>query len=256
MSPSDQTGWAKECSCVPEFQSDYKPVGREILLGKDLKCYVVGDENAKRTIIFCYDVIGYQPRNTRQTVDQLALRGGFKVIMPDFFRGARFVPGGPVPVYQWIQDTCPWPVVEKDLPLVHEYLKKTAESICWVGTCYGGMIGSIVMGRVSYLTAGVFIHPGTMSMKDPKYHRGPVYLMPSRDEPDLLPYYAELQKRPFGAISKHTRFENMPHGWCSARGAGLGQAEKDVPKEQARAVQMIIEWLNGILADQNLVAKI
>ena len=56
---AETTGWAKCCSEVPEFLSDYKPVGTEINLGSDLKAYVVGPEDSKKAIIFWYDRPAY-----------------------------------------------------------------------------------------------------------------------------------------------------------------------------------------------------
>lgn len=46
----------------------------------------------------------------------------------------------------------------------------------------------------------------------------PVALLPSKDEAPEDEFVALLKAKPHGAQSVFRRFDDMPHGWCMARG--------------------------------------
>ncbi len=73
------------CCSLPPVKSDYVPVGKtEKFL--DMDVYVVGPADAKVALIGIYDIFGFH-KNSFQFCDLLAQGTGFKVVLPDFFRG-------------------------------------------------------------------------------------------------------------------------------------------------------------------------
>merc|ERR1712127_129233 len=75
-------------SFVPAYNnSDYKEQGEVVDLGSGLSIYTVGQGGPDtRTVVWNYDIMGFNGGRTRQLCDQLASQG-FLVILPDYFRG-------------------------------------------------------------------------------------------------------------------------------------------------------------------------
>jgi dienelactone hydrolase len=79
------------CSQLPPASSDYKSKGSwDTIAG--LNTYTTGPADAKRAIIFIYDIFGPAPQ-TLQGADRLADAIGARVLVPDFFDGERAQPG-------------------------------------------------------------------------------------------------------------------------------------------------------------------
>ena len=75
----------KPCCTLPAVESDYVATGKEVQLG-DMIIYETGDATSKRLLISVYDIFGFHP-NSKQLCDKIG-QTGFRVIMPDFFRGS------------------------------------------------------------------------------------------------------------------------------------------------------------------------
>jgi hypothetical protein len=56
-------------------------------------------------------------------------------------------------------------------------------------------------------------HPSAVDAADYSKTTGPVLLLPSKDDSDMLPIYEDLKKKPFGSVCGHQRFDDMFHGW-------------------------------------------
>lgn len=67
---------------------DYIPRGRVINIG-NLPVYEAADNvDKRRMLIGVYDIFGFSNPNMKQVTDHLALQaGGFRAVLPDFFRG-------------------------------------------------------------------------------------------------------------------------------------------------------------------------
>jgi len=78
---------SKTCCTLPPVESSYIPKGTESVLG-DLGLYETGDLSSDRLLICAYDIFGIHPV-TKQFCDKLGT-SGFRVVMPDFFRGKPF----------------------------------------------------------------------------------------------------------------------------------------------------------------------
>lgn len=73
------------CCKLPPASSDYSPKGTwDTVSG--LKTYITGPSDAKRAIVFIYDIFGPAPQ-TLQGADRLADSLNALVIVPDFFKG-------------------------------------------------------------------------------------------------------------------------------------------------------------------------
>lgn len=79
------------------MDADYVPRGRVINIG-NLPVYEAPDNvNRRRMIIGVYDIFGFSHPNMQQVTDLMALQaGGFKVVLPDFFRGEHWPPNTPI----------------------------------------------------------------------------------------------------------------------------------------------------------------
>merc|ERR1712223_819034 len=75
--------FSKPSSSLPTYNnSAYEQQGQVIDLGSDLNIYTVGE--GPDTVIWNYNIEGFNGGRTRERCDQLASKG-FKVIMPDYF---------------------------------------------------------------------------------------------------------------------------------------------------------------------------
>lgn len=70
------------------MEAGYVPRGRVINIG-NLPVYEAPDNvHKRRMLIGVYDVFGFSHSNMMQITDMMALQaGGFRAILPDFFRG-------------------------------------------------------------------------------------------------------------------------------------------------------------------------
>lgn len=70
------------------IEGDYIPRGRIINIGNLPVYEAIDNIDKKRMIIAVYDIFGWASNNMKQVTDQVALQyGGFRVVLPDFFRG-------------------------------------------------------------------------------------------------------------------------------------------------------------------------
>lgn len=70
---------------VAKNEVAYRPNGRDFMLG-NLSIYESFDTAPDRLLIAVYDIFG-DTRNTRMFADLLSVNYGFRVIVPDFYRG-------------------------------------------------------------------------------------------------------------------------------------------------------------------------
>ncbi|KAI8141602.1 dienelactone hydrolase family-domain-containing protein [Fennellomyces sp. T-0311] len=185
----------KVCCSTPAVTSNYEPVGKiETLSGggdiTDLPVYVVGPSDAKKAVVVIYDIFGFH-NNTKQFCDVLAKVGGYKVIMPDFFRGDSWNEekgfGDMQKLMAWIRKVGSFQVIEPQLALVREQLTKQCIAQAGiVGFCWGGKIAVVATAQDSFYGGASIIHPSMVDNKDAEVAKAPILAIPSKDEPDMI----------------------------------------------------------------------
>ncbi|CAG8482109.1 9879_t:CDS:2 [Ambispora gerdemannii] len=211
------------CCTVPPVKSNYESKGEYIQITDDLKAYTIGPKNAKNAVIIVYDIFGYHP-NAFQTADILAEQLGFRVVIPDIFRGKPYTVDqlirdeGYEKLAIWLNEVAPDQSVLNQIDAVVNHLRKDgAEDFGYIGYCWGGKFAFLVAKQETF-TAAVGIHPSFTTEEHKIGIKIPIALLPSRDEPDFAPFIESLKKEPFGQKSIHHRFDDMPHGFAAARG--------------------------------------
>jgi len=210
------------CCKLPPVTSDYTPQGTVSKVG-DLDVYVTKEKNDK-TLICVYDIFGFHPV-TQQVADKLS-SAGFRVIMPDFFRGkpfslANFPPKDWQELQDFLAERGTWEkTVKTDLlnVLSHYKEKEGINSVGIYGFCWGGKTSLTASVEIESIKAAALIHPAFWKTEDAETVTKPLLLMPSKDEDDMTPFY-EIVKKKLGADkAEHHRFDDMHHGFCAARG--------------------------------------
>ncbi|CAM0139611.1 hypothetical protein VKS41_004568 [Umbelopsis sp. WA50703] len=211
---------AKACCQIPPVVSNYQAVGTVENLG-DLPVYTVGPKTSKKAVFVIYDIFGLHP-NTKQFCDVLANHCGYRVVMPDFFRGKPATPdmlGKMNELMAWIQKEGTIDVLEPSINRVKEYLiSEGVEKTGVVGFCWGAKIAIQLSARDSYYSAASLIHPSFFAVEDAEGAQAPLLLIPSKDEADLTAFMEVLSKKPFGDKCEHHRFDDVHHGFAAARG--------------------------------------
>ncbi|KAJ3343939.1 Protein Xrp2 [Gonapodya sp. JEL0774] len=234
----------------------FTPRGKSGTLG-DLPYYLVepqgGPKTNKEAIIVIYDIVGTGHPNNKQACDYLADHTGLVAIQPDVFRGrvpvAEFMADPPEPgtpdaeltglglskrVMNRIVDFAKngdgsyAKVVKKDLLNTITFLKDTlgVEKVGMVGFCYGG---EIIMQAaqdddvVSTVKAVAGVHPAFITIRDGENVKIPVALLPGNNDPDFSDVEKALLANPNIPEPKsksvlHHRYEEVAHGFCTARG--------------------------------------
>ncbi|TPX70022.1 hypothetical protein SpCBS45565_g01996 [Spizellomyces sp. 'palustris'] len=239
---------SKACCELPPFASNYQPKGQVSTVG-DLPTYFVG-EKGKRAIILVYDIFGFHP-NTHQFADELAAKGFF-VAEPDFFRGNPWplekLPFELPELMAHLEQHVPESRMVADIGSVCRYLRSNGvESIGTVGFCWGA-IYAVKANVEGLIDATATAHPSRMSVESVKDVKGPVALLPSKDEPDLIPLMEAMKEKPFGDKNVHVRFDDMHHGWCAARSDYSSPANAQRARE---ALQIMARFF-----DETLQAKL
>jgi dienelactone hydrolase len=78
----------KACCTLPPVESNYEPKGTISTLDGGLEVYETGVVDSERLLLCTYDIFGFHPV-TKQFCDKLG-SAGYRVVMPDYFRGQAF----------------------------------------------------------------------------------------------------------------------------------------------------------------------
>jgi len=211
------------CLSMKPIEGNYTPKGSEYEIG-NITVYEAHNRTSNRLLIAVYDIFGLST-NMKQVVDTIADRYNFRVVMPDFFRGVwwdenNFPPADPSEMQEWLQNNGSWDkIVKWDILNVMNSFK-TSDNITEVGIfgmCWGGKVATLAATEITSLKAAVLVHPSSVANTEADFVQVPMSLCPSKDEPDMLPFYEILQRK-FGNNSGHRRFDDMFHGFAGARG--------------------------------------
>jgi len=244
----------KACCTLAPVSSDYKAEGSDFTLGKDLKIYETKDKAPKTVVICIYDIFGYHP-NTKQFADKMSSGGGFRVVMPDFFRGqpfelAGFPPKDTTGLMKWVATKGSWDdVIKKDLlNVVEHYKKQGATSFGIYGFCWGGKMAMKAvsdMDKLVVVKAAAAVHPWNLETSDAEAVKRPCLLLPSKDEDDLTPMYDILKKKLGDDKTGHRRFDDMFHGFAAARGDWKEELQR---KRADEAIQLVCDFMKKHVA--------
>jgi len=220
-----------EVSTVPEhclkkkiFQSNYTPRGDEYEIG-NLTVYESPNRSSKRLVIAGYDALGWQSNNIKEVVDTLAERYDFRVVLPDFYRGfpwpdTDWPPADPEEFDHWLPTNASWDIAKWDLyTVINDFSsRENITEVAIFGLCWGGMLSTRASTQMGELfKAAALVHPSLIENSEGEGVKVPMYLMPAKNDPDMLRFYEVLIQN-FGDNSGHTRFNDMLHGFVGAGG--------------------------------------
>jgi len=211
---------SEECCKIAPVHSDYLPQGATLSL-PELDLYVTGSLDSKLALVVVYDIFGFTP-NIKQVSDKFADLG-FYVVIPDFFHGKPVTPElrqDRDKMLEWIGRVGAWEVVKPEMDLVKNHLReKGFKGIGVIGLCWGGLIAARATGENSedYIGASL-IHPSRVEVSYAEDAKVPWLLLPAKTDPDMLPHFEALKKKPFAEKCEHYRFEDVQHGFLGARG--------------------------------------
>ncbi|KAJ3319163.1 hypothetical protein HDU93_003800 [Gonapodya sp. JEL0774] len=171
---------------------------------------------------------------------------GFPVIIPDIFHGAEFTSDlfQAGKIGQFVYQHGNWHTVKNDLQKLVKFIKREygATNIGIFGFCYGGKLAAKVLDELyPDVSAGAMFHPSFLQLEEAERIKGPVCLLPSKDEADAVSttFVDILKAKPFGSRVIHKRFTDMSHGWVSTS----GNFEDPLNRAQAQeAVDIAIEF--------------
>jgi len=219
----------EECLKNRAIDGNYTPQGELVMIG-DLPVYQAPEpsspDSLKRMLIGVYDIFGHANPNMKQVTDEMSRqRGGFRAILPDFYRGdswdpANFPPEDPNDLAEWLARVGNWELVVKPdlMEIVDHYKAEGVEEFAIFGMCWGGKVATLASTELNTLfKAAAMVHPASVANSEADGVKIPMYLMPTANEPDMLPFYQVLQQK-FGNNTGHRRFDDMFHGFSGARG--------------------------------------
>ncbi|KAI9311597.1 dienelactone hydrolase [Dichotomocladium elegans] len=241
--------YSKACCTIPPVQVDYTPIGTvESVKGFDV--YVTGPKDANKAILVIYDIYGLH-NNTKQFCDILAQQGGYKVVMPDFFRGKPWTfekSGDREAMLSWIHSVGTIDKIIPDASLVCEWLQtQGVAGAGLVGFCWGAKIAIELAAVKPFFKGAATIHPSFVDVADARAAASPVLVIATRSEPDMTDYMELLYKKPFGANCQIHRFDDVEHGFCAARGDWTNETVK---KRVNETFQLVITFFAGLLDTQ------
>lgn len=205
-------------SCCP---TEILPVASDYV-GTGAHVYVAG-KPVKGGILYIPDIFGALP-NAQHVCDLLA-NHGYLVVMPDFFPSnsawptSDFPPKdgfGGAPFQAFIgslQYDRVKPVVEQGVAILRGL---GATKIGAVGNCWGGKI-ALRANCDGLVSAAASPHPSFLTESDGAEAKGPICLLPSKDEDDALMQKVMAAASAHAAKNVHKRYDNMHHGFLAAR---------------------------------------
>ncbi|KAG0173532.1 hypothetical protein DFQ28_008198 [Apophysomyces sp. BC1034] len=237
--------YSRACCTIPPVDSNYTPKGKFENIG-DLPVYTVGPSDAKKAIIVIYDIFGLH-KNTQQFCDVLAEHRGYKVLLPDFFRGDAWNQslGNTEAIVAWLGKVGTFDVIAPQLEQVRESLQAQGVTTAGlVGFCWGAKIAVLATAVDSFFGAASLVHPSLVDIKDAENAKAPILALPSKDEPDMTAYMEVLYKKSFGSQCKHQRFDDMAHGFCGGRADWSDELNK---KRATEVIQLTVNFFDETL---------
>jgi dienelactone hydrolase len=213
---------ASSCCKLLPVESSYEPKGTILKIG-DLEVYETADKEPKILLINIYDIFGFH-NVTKQFADKLA-SAGFRVAIPDFFRGKPFpLEKFPPKDFKELMDFLAENVdfekrVKPDIEAVLNHYKTQGITTFGIyGQCWGTRIATDASLSFPDFQAIGFLHPSFWKIEDASLISKPLILIPTKDEDDMVPFYNVLKERLGEDKVEHHRFDDIHHGFSAARG--------------------------------------
>ena len=210
------------------------------------KIYIAGHGN-KKGIVFCPDIFGPHP-NAYHVADILAARG-FLVVMPDFFRGEHwdihdFPPADGWQSQKWT-DFLSNLTYDRLKPRVTQgisILKALgATTIGGVGFCWGAcmVMNALAEGLIQ---SGAVAHPSMLSVELLEKAQGPVCLLPTHEDGELLDIKAAAESTGHKVVYQY--FNDVHHGFVSARADFNNELNR---KRANEAIDVMVEFFHDTM---------
>ena len=126
--------------------------------------------------------------------------------------------GSPTP---WITTAGSWEVVKADVEATIVDLKEKRgyelSQLGFIGFCWGGK-QALRYASDSRFHAAATAHPSFLALEDIEAAQCPLAILPSKDEPEMAELKEAMLAKDFADKCVWQRFDDMPHGWCGARG--------------------------------------
>lgn len=103
----------------------------------------------------------------------------------------------PIELEAWLQRYGNWnTTIRPDLiNVVRYYQSQGVQEFALFGMCFGGQTGTYAAIELSdYLKATAVVHPRSFSNEQAPLVKIPMYLMPSRDQPDMVIAFRKIEK--------------------------------------------------------------
>lgn len=111
----------------------------KITFGDDVPGYVHGPEDAAAAVVVIQEWWGITPEIKAQA-EELSKRGGYRVLVPDLYRGKLGVDAEEA---GHLLNNLDWPRAKEDLTQAVAYLKQSSKKVGVVGFCMGGALSLI-----------------------------------------------------------------------------------------------------------------
>jgi dienelactone hydrolase len=174
-------------------------------------------------LIGVYDIFG-DTKNTHQFADLLASAYGFRIVIPDFFRGQPWEhtkwPPVPAEFQSWRDKITNWDTIVKyDIRAIlnHYWTTFGIKDIGIFGFCWGGLVSTLAATHMPEIKAAGLIHPSFLTDDMAQGVKAPTYMFPCKNDPDLTPFYNVIRDK-FGDNSGHRRYDDMCHGFSTSMG--------------------------------------
>ena len=237
-------------SCCP---TEILPVESTYKAKSDL-VYIAGDSSSTKGIVIIPDIFGPHP-NTYQVADALASRG-FLVVMPDFFRGTHwtldnFPPadGFASPAWSNFLATLTYEQLEsrvqQGITILRALMSTTTTAtpkIGALGFCWGGGIAMQALAE-GLVDSAASPHPSFLTTDLMKRIQGPVCLLPTKDDTELLDMKEAAESTGHKVVYKY--FDDVHHGFCSARANFNDELNRTRANE---AIDIMVKFFDESLA--------
>lgn len=184
-----------------------------------------------------------------QIADLIAFTGGFRLYIPDFFRGNAWPLDQPIYNLKGFFDVNNWHAVRPTFIDAISYLKRHGvERVASLGFCWGGKMAVSALAE-KLVIATACPHPSMLEAgaECAAGLPGPICFLLSKDEGSFDLWYRALEAAPenIRQLSHIYRFRTMHHGFMSGRGDFSDPENRRMAEEGAT---MIIDFLVNVFA--------
>ena len=213
-----------------------------------MEVYTVGPEDATKVLIVVYDIFGFHYNNF-ELADTVAASQGWRVVVPDLFRGApwpacHFPPRGKAQCVDFSNFLGTQAnAVQRSLDLKTLIASLGPRTFYVLGFCWGAKVAALV-GNISGVRAIAGAHPSFLDATDALDVAVPTLWLPTVDD-DLADYVAGLdaaRKDQRALVTIDDAFRDMFHGFLAARGDWADEAQRI---RASQAIKTIVAFFDN-----------